>query len=588
MGTSKGTTIRFTTNGTDLRRSLRLLRRGGCLLIFVFLCVFIALPLSATTYYVSNAGSDSNNGTTSGTPWQTVAKVNSSSFSPGDSILFNRGDIWHELLTMPSLGSVGSPITLGAYGTGVAPIISGASLVTGWILKGNNVWQATLTTKPNLLLFNTTLGVLATSEANITAPNEWFWAANVLSLYSVGNPASTYISPGIQAAQRFQGIQLGSKSYITVQDLIVEASNGSNVDLTEGGGSNITIRNCEIRYSGSTGVQLGRSASGGDINITGNLIHDNAFDAVNIYINVGSTAGHESYIQNNTMYNNGGHGVEIRGNHFIVQYNLIHDNGAAMAGHGIHTFALNNSEGTGNYNTIQYNVIYNQSATSMGDGQGIELDQWTTGNNIFYNVLYKNQGAGITLYDASSVNVYGNSLYGNETGDVGTNCRADFMLVSSISNLITNVVVKNNIAYAITANVPAICVDGGTAANTLTISHNDWYASATNWWSWAGTLGSNLTTWNAHTGVSGDLNGDPLYSNASVGNLTLTTGSPAIDAGMNLGSTYQTALFSSSVWPGYVATGNQNSYGTGWEIGAFIFANSSVPNAPSGLSTQVQ
>jgi hypothetical protein len=46
-------------------------RRSRCLLIFVFL----ALPLSATTYYVDCNGSDSNNGTSTSTPRQTIAKV---------------------------------------------------------------------------------------------------------------------------------------------------------------------------------------------------------------------------------------------------------------------------------------------------------------------------------------------------------------------------------------------------------------------------------------------------------------------------------------------------------------------------------
>src|ERR1017187_8113538 len=58
-------------------------RRSRCLLIFVLL----ALPLSATTYYVDNCvtvGSDSNNGTGTSTPWQTIAHVNVQRFNPGD------------------------------------------------------------------------------------------------------------------------------------------------------------------------------------------------------------------------------------------------------------------------------------------------------------------------------------------------------------------------------------------------------------------------------------------------------------------------------------------------------------------------
>src|ERR1035437_10961641 len=100
-------------------------RRSRCLLIFVLL----ALPLSATTYYVDNCvvtGNDSNNGTSTSTPWLTVNKVNTSSFSAGNSILFERTCQWRETLTVPSNGSAGSRLVFDAYGTGALPIIIGA------------------------------------------------------------------------------------------------------------------------------------------------------------------------------------------------------------------------------------------------------------------------------------------------------------------------------------------------------------------------------------------------------------------------------------------------------------------------------
>ncbi len=93
-------------------------------------------PLWATTYYVDNClavGNDRNNGTSPSTPWLTINKVNTSTFNPGDSILFENTCTWREQLTVPSSGSAGSPITFGAYGTGAAPIISGASR---WSLSG--------------------------------------------------------------------------------------------------------------------------------------------------------------------------------------------------------------------------------------------------------------------------------------------------------------------------------------------------------------------------------------------------------------------------------------------------------------------
>ena len=42
----------------------------------------------AATYYVSNSGSDSNAGTSSSSPWKTIAKVNSVSEASGSTVLF--------------------------------------------------------------------------------------------------------------------------------------------------------------------------------------------------------------------------------------------------------------------------------------------------------------------------------------------------------------------------------------------------------------------------------------------------------------------------------------------------------------------
>ncbi len=96
----------------------------------MFLVTAGASPALATTYYVAAAGSDLNNGTSTGTPWQTIAKVNAATFSAGDSVLFNRGDAWYGTsLVVPSSGTSGAPITFGAYGSGANPIVKGSTLL---------------------------------------------------------------------------------------------------------------------------------------------------------------------------------------------------------------------------------------------------------------------------------------------------------------------------------------------------------------------------------------------------------------------------------------------------------------------------
>lgn len=79
---------------------------------------------SGTIYYVDTTnGNDSLSGTSEANAWQTVDKVTSSSFNPGDTILFKRGEVWRGDLTISSNGTANNPITFGAYGEGEQPRI---------------------------------------------------------------------------------------------------------------------------------------------------------------------------------------------------------------------------------------------------------------------------------------------------------------------------------------------------------------------------------------------------------------------------------------------------------------------------------
>src|SRR5690242_18109511 len=94
-------------------------------------CLLLLTTLAqATTYYVSSSqGNDANAGVTQSAPWRTIAKINASTFQPGDNILFLRGDTWRETLIPPSSGAANNMITFASYGTGALPIITGADLI---------------------------------------------------------------------------------------------------------------------------------------------------------------------------------------------------------------------------------------------------------------------------------------------------------------------------------------------------------------------------------------------------------------------------------------------------------------------------
>lgn len=77
--------------------------------------LILSCKLFAANYYVAANGSDSNSGTTATTPWLTLAKVNGSTFSPGDAVFFRCGDTWTGVLVPPSSGTPGHVIIFGNY-----------------------------------------------------------------------------------------------------------------------------------------------------------------------------------------------------------------------------------------------------------------------------------------------------------------------------------------------------------------------------------------------------------------------------------------------------------------------------------------
>lgn len=102
-------------------------------------------------YYVSNSGNNSNSGTSAGSAWQTISKVNGFTFSSGDTISFKTGDTWNEQLSIPL-----SNIYINYYSTGNKPIITGFQTASMSNI-GGNLWQATISTgvkTQNTILLN--------------------------------------------------------------------------------------------------------------------------------------------------------------------------------------------------------------------------------------------------------------------------------------------------------------------------------------------------------------------------------------------------------------------------------------------------
>ncbi len=129
------------------------MRLTKILLVLSVICTLNWTPsqaaVSAAIYYVSYSdGSDSNNGTSTGTPFQSVSKANSLNLLPGDQVLFKCGDTWRvDPLILSRSGNTSAWIKFGSYPISDClnkPVLSGSRTIGGWTPDTTNVYKATL------------------------------------------------------------------------------------------------------------------------------------------------------------------------------------------------------------------------------------------------------------------------------------------------------------------------------------------------------------------------------------------------------------------------------------------------------------
>jgi len=491
-------------------------------IIFIFLAILIcSMPKFAlsTTYYVdATNGNDDNDGMSSETPWKTISKVNSASFSAGDSILFKRNETWRERLSVPGSGSNGNPITFGVYSTGNDPIINGADVITRWTIHSGDIWQVTLTTQPYSVFFDEMQGKNESTIGALDAAREWHWESNVLYVYSTSDPDNVYKKRGIEAAQR-TCIALsggGGRDYIVIDGLQLKYANehcinGDNSPI------NLVVRNCVMTKPRRDGI----------FNCAG--------------------TGFEAY--NNTMV--GGTDAIYYGRYGIYAYQT---EGAQIFNNNISFFTAGvvlNSDETADITSgsIYQNTIHHIKELEAGnDAQGIEL----VGNghhkvkniNVYRNRLYDCDGAGIgafltdnsylyyniifncckTKHDRIGIQEGGVSLWVNSDGnDICNNvifdCEDGIQLAGDIDDTnIQNNIISENDRFGIYASAG----DGGVSQETN--DHNCVYNSAV-----ANFQGSNQGNY--------DLTANPLMTDPAKGDFSLQSFSPCIDAGTNVGLT---------------------------------------------------
>lgn len=546
------------------------------------------------TYYVdATSGSDSKDGLSDTTAWQTIAKVNGSTFSPGDQLLFKRGGTWRgTVLTVPSSGASGNPITFSAYGAGAAPIISGSLLLTsGWTAYSANVWEVAATTQPNIVYFNGTRGVLVASTAAITAQYDWYWTSNKLYVYAPGNvnPSTTYVSPGIEAGSLFKVAQTNNQSYVTFSNLTFQDANGILDNAINVGSASVTgivFSYCTVQRGASSGINL-----------------------------KGSTTAHDATIDHCTIQNNGAYGILVDN-----QYTTATVSNSNFSGNGWRALTDNLPYADITYILGNFNIFGNTFTNVAPDGCHAVGDTWN-----YCHSIYAGPGS-------VAMNVYGNTIHGNKNGDgIKTDCPAiihnnwiygnsgpgvemgtngaNNIAVVIYNNLFTGNGTNNNQGGAIEesnkgAGTLSLTLENNTMYNNTTtlgeirlqdnitafVAKNNLISTAMGGYAYslvtqsAAIINNNLiygplwnpvyyngasrtwTTWQGYGFDTAGVNADPLFISSTDFHLQST--SPAINAGVNVGLITDYA---------------RNPVHNPPSIGAYEYGGKTVPAAPRNL-----
>jgi len=427
------------------------------------------------TYYVSNSGKNTANGLSSGTAWATVSKVNSSRFSPGDCILFKRGDTWREQLVVPSSGTASKYITFGAYGSGDKPLFDGKTFT---LVRTVDKFEGFI---------------------HIKAKN--YIIVENLRIQNVGDisnlPTSTDGRDNTQKGSAFTG--------------------NENSGINMASASYITVRNCETYRTEGHGI---RSHNSNNIIIDGNEV-----ELANIRSNsecITISNSHHVEVMYNKVHNNGnfgppngGTGIDSKGgsNNIKIHHNEVTN---LHQTNGIYADA---------FSKITPNIeIYNNYVhDTQGTGISIGSEAGGTLSNVFihHNIVHNALRGGMFFHDKHPANgpdgtvrdiyVYNNTFYNN--GTPGTQFYGNMRVYD---HTLENLVIKNNILAQNHNFHVGIHNNTGPAASKYTVDTNLIHGSQ-------GSVGG----FQAIAG-SRNITANPLF--ASTKDFRLQAGSPAEDA----------------------------------------------------------
>ena len=397
------------------------LRTAVPILLLSALTFFAAVHAAyAATYYVdATGGNDSNDGLTTGTAWQTVANINSTTFSAGDSVLFKRGETATGTVTLyDDSGTAGNPITFGAYGTGADPLLNSAGQSRSFDIR-NSASYITIEHMRLAGASEAAIYILTGTFSNLVFSDLDIASSSAFKLFS-GTPGtttnSTFSNITIHDANRgvdHRGTSIGD----TYENITITGPVDYGIVYTiTTGTSTVFMRTVSISNTTLDAIRLKNIASStfDDLSIA------NAGDRGLYFQQNVRTAT----ITNAMVASSSSYGIQFAGTTTDV---LVEDTTTTRNGIDGIAFALKQNE----------NITIRNASSSQNGSSGIQM-RGSYGSTFLVedSTLDRNTLNGLTIYDDATVVIRRTTAAYNENDgfNIRNEARADFIQCTAREN----------------------------------------------------------------------------------------------------------------------------------------------------------